>query len=365
MDTERSANFRRILIIKPSSLGDVIHALPVLHGLRRRFPDARIEWLLSSVLVDLLAGHPDLDEIVPFDRQRFARVGWSLGVTREFIRFVRRLRARRYDLIVDLQGLFRSGFMAWAAGAGVRLGFADARELGWIFCNRRVRPPSREIHAAERNYLVAAALGFDDLPMTCHLPITDAECGRAEALLRSAGVSSRGPVVAIAPGARWETKRWPIERFAALADRMAHDASAQIVLLGGPDETALGAAIAAQATAPVADLIGKTTLRELVAVVNAADLVITNDSGTKDIAAALNRPLVCVYGPTSEIRTGPMLGRGRVVRRQLDCSPCYLKKLSQCSYGHECLRELRAEAVAAEALRQLHGRESASALGRG
>jgi lipopolysaccharide heptosyltransferase II len=247
----------------------------------------------------------------------------------------------------------------------VRLGFADARELGWIFCNRRVRPPSREMHAAQRNYLVAAALGFDDLPMTCHLPITDAERGRAESLLKSAGVSSRGPLVAIAPGARWETKRWPPDRFAALADRLMHGASAQIVLLGGPDETALGQAIIARTTSPIADLIGKTTLRELVAVVNAAELVITNDSGTKDIAAALNRALVCVYGPTSEIRTGPMLGRGRVVRRQLDCSPCYLKKLSQCPYGHECLRGIAPETVAAEALRLLHGRKIASALGNG
>jgi lipopolysaccharide heptosyltransferase II len=362
---EQSSPFRRILIIKPSSLGDVIHALPVLHGLRRRFPDARIDWLLSSALIDLLDGHPDLDDIIPFDRKRFARVGWSLGVTREFIRFVRELRARRYDLIIDLQGLFRSGFMAWAAGASVRLGFADARELGWIFCNRRLRPPSREIHAAQRNYLVAAPLGFDDLPMTCDLPITDAERRRAGEMLTAAGVSTRRPIVAIAPGARWETKRWPPESFAALTDRLARDAGAQIVLLGGADETSLGDAIAAQSSAPVADLIGKTTLRELVAIVRAADLVVTNDSGTKDIAAALNRPLVCVYGPTSEIRTGPMLGRGRVVRRTLDCSPCYLKKLAQCPYGHECLRALDAEAVAAEALRMLRGREIAAALGNG
>lgn len=356
-------DFRRILIIKPSSLGDVIHALPVLHGLRRRFPDARIEWLISTVLVDLLEGHPELDEVIPFDRNRFAHVGWRAGVTIEFLRFVRSLRARRYDLIIDLQGLFRSGFMAWAAGARTRIGFADAREFGWIFCNRRVRLPSRDVHAADRNYRVAEPLGFANLPMSCTLPIRDAARSRARTLLSEAGITAGRPWVAVAPGARWETKRWPPAHFAALADRIARETDAQIVLIGGPDETDLGRAVAARAATPTADLIGRTTLPELVAVIDTADLVITNDSGTKDIAAALERPLICVYGPTSEIRTGPMMGRGVVVRRDLDCSPCYLKKLSQCPFDHACLAELSPDRVAAEAIRALRAAAHSPALG--
>ena len=165
--------FRRILIIKPSSLGDVVHALPVLHGLRQRYPHARISWLISTSCMGLIEGHPELDEIIPFDRRRYGKVGRSWSVTREFTRFALDLRARQFDLVLDLQGLFRSGFFAWISGAGVRMGFTSTREFGWIFHSHRVYVPPRDMHAVDINYLFAQRLGFAETPIRFDLPIQE------------------------------------------------------------------------------------------------------------------------------------------------------------------------------------------------
>jgi ADP-heptose:LPS heptosyltransferase len=146
----RSREFQRILLIKPSSLGDVVHALPVLRGLRRRYPQARIDWLISSSLSPLLEGHPDLNELVLFDRHRFGLMAYSPKAALDFVRFIGRLRASRYDLVIDLQGLFRSGFLARASGASVRIGFARAREGASLFYNHRLSSGILDAHAVDR-----------------------------------------------------------------------------------------------------------------------------------------------------------------------------------------------------------------------
>ena len=160
MNDLRQREFKRILIIKPSSFGDVIHALPVLNGLRRRYPQARISWLVSTACAGLLEGHPQLDEAIPFDRKRYGKIGRSATITLEFARFVGELRKRRFDLVIDLQGLFRSGFLSRACGAKVRIGLSDAREFGWIFHSQRVRVPAGDMHAVDRYWLVAGLAGI-------------------------------------------------------------------------------------------------------------------------------------------------------------------------------------------------------------
>ena len=169
--SEAHSEFRRILIIKPSSFGDVIHAMPVLHGLRSRFPHARISWLVANSCAGLLEGHPDLDEVIRFDRKRYGRIGRSLGPTIEFVRFLSGLRRRSFDLVLDLQGLFRSAFLTLAAGARVTLGFANAREFAPLFYTRRIPVPDPDMHAVDRNYLFARTLGFGDLPVAFNLPV--------------------------------------------------------------------------------------------------------------------------------------------------------------------------------------------------
>jgi heptosyltransferase-1 len=327
---------RRILLIKPSSLGDIVHALPVLAGLRAAYPQAHIAWLVGNAFAPLLAGHPLLDEVIRFDRRRYGRMLQSRAVGAEFLRFVGDLRRRGFDLVVDLQGLLRSGFLSWASGARRRVGFAGARELAAAFYTQRVRCPTRDMHAVDKNLHLARTLGLPVDPPTFPLGLRDDEVA---AFRRRLGP----PFVALLPGARWETKRWRPDRWAELVDRLPGGGFPPVVLLGAPEDRAYTEAILAACTTPVINLVGQTSLRELSAGLALADLVICHDSGPMHIAAALDKPIVAIFGPTNPARTGPYCRWARVVALPLPCAPCYQR---QCPLGHHnCMQQLDVDAV--------------------
>ncbi len=338
-DLQRRA-FNRILLIKPSSLGDVIHALPVLHGLRHRYPDARIDWLIASTLTPLLKYHAELNELIPFDRKRYGRMWRSVNATGAFVRFVRALRTGRYDLALDLQGLFRTGFLAWASGAPVRIGFGAAREGASLFYTHRLRVDDPEMHAVDRNFRVAKLLGFETVPVRFTLEPSSWAREEAGRLLHEICVDDRTPVILVAPGARWDTKVWPAERFAATIDELHDRGRGHCVLVGGIDEAPLCRGIAQGCRSAPVNLAGKTSLDVLPAVIERADLVLCQDSAVMHLAVALGRPLVCLIGPTNPRRTGPYRRLEDVVQRRLDCAPCYLRKLSQCRHDHRCMTAL-------------------------
>ncbi|MFH0983766.1 MAG: lipopolysaccharide heptosyltransferase II [Planctomycetota bacterium] len=337
--------FGHILLIKPSSLGDIVHALPVLRGLRRRYPEARIDWLVARSCAGLLAGHPDLDDAIIFERKRFGRLGRNWSASVEFCRFLKSLRERRYDLVIDLQGLFRSGFLALASGAEVRLGFSNAREAAWIFYTHRLRARPSAIHAAEKNYAVARVLGFGNEPMAFDLAVRDEERHKAVELLAASGLPRGERFAAVLPGARWETKRWYPERFAEVLDRLAAECGLPGVLMGAADEREVCAAVAARCRSHPVNLAGQTGLREMTALLGLAAVVLCHDSAPMHLAAAQQRPLVCLLGPTSPERTGPYGAAATILRVDLPCSPCYLRKLSQCRFHHTCMQEITATAV--------------------
>lgn len=354
----KDRSFDRILIIKPSSFGDVIHALPVLNGLRQRFPHARISWLVANSCAGLLEGHPALDEVIRFDRKHYGRLGRDWRASLDFINFVGDLRSRRFDLVVDLQGLFRSGFFALAAGARHRIGFANAREFGWAFYNHRVQVDNPDMHAVERNYLFAEALGFAAIPIRFNLPVRADARESVRQLLAQNGIQPGEAYVVAGPGTRWETKQWPARHFATALSSIASQHALPIVLTGMVDERAVVDQVAAATAGHVVNLAGRTSLQELIALVEGCRVALMNDSGPMHLATALNKPVVAVYGPTSAARTGPY-GRGEnVARLDLPCSPCYLKKIAQCPHGHRCMRELLPEAVAAQVSRILASAEN-------
>ena len=345
--------FQRILLIKPSSLGDVVHALPVLHGLRQRYPYAGIDWLIATPLAPLLAGHPEVNEFVCFDRRRFGRLGRSLEASKEFAQFLRELRARSYDLVIDLQGLFRTGFLSFATGAPVRIGFRNAREAAWLFYTHRIIVDGRDLHAVDRNYHVARMLGFSDVPVRFNLALPEPLRAEAAELLVQTGLSSQQRIVAVVPGARWETKMWLPERFAETIDALQADPTVRCVLLGGPDEAQLGNRIAVLCRSAPLNLMGRTTLPCLAAVLGLADCVLGHDSGPMHLAVALNCPLVCLVGPTNPRRTGPYRRGDDVIQLKLECSPCYFRRLSQCPYDHQCMRDLDTATVVAAVTKTL------------
>lgn len=346
-------DFHRILLIKPSSPGDILHALPVLHGLRRRYPVAYIAWLVATPFANLIETDPALSEVIPFDRKRFGRLGRSLRVTRDFARFVHGLKGRRFDLAVDLQGLFRSGFLARACGAPVRIGFANAREMAWIFYTHKIVASGADGHAANRNYAVAGMLGFADEPMDFSIAMTDADRSHAATLLKQAGFLPGQRYAVLVPGTRWETKRWSVERLGSLAALIRRDHYLDSILVGGADDTLEADRAVAASNGAAKNLCGRTTLRQLAALIDRAALVVTADSTPMHLAAALDRPLVALFGPTNPRRTGPYDHQGEVLHLQLPCSPCYFRRLRQCRYDHACMQQLTIERVAAAVAERL------------
>ena len=312
--------------------------------MRKRFPHAHIGWLVGDSCAGLLEHHPALDEIIRFDRRRYGQVGRSLRVSLEFAQFVNELRAKRFDLVVDLQGLFRSGFLSLASGAAVRIGFARARELAPLFYTHRIAVQDVNMHAVDRNYRVARMLGFDDVPIAFELPVLPG-AARARELLSQEGIRAGDAYILVGPAARWETKIWPAEQFARLT-REIQALGYRVVLSGMDHEAARAARVNELASGSLANLAGKTTLPELIALVEGATAVVMHDSGPMHLASALDKPIVALYGPTGAVRTGPYRrGAQAVVRLDLPCSPCYFRKLSQCPHEHRCMRDLTAQWV--------------------
>ena len=329
----------RILLIKPSALGDIVHTLPILGLLKRRWPDAQVSWLVGSAFAGLLEGHPLLHEVVRFDRKRFSKAWWNPAALVELVKFGRGLREHHFDLVIDLQGLLRSGFTAKIARSPVRVGFANAREMAWVFYTHRVPVASLEQHALERYLLVTDALGCGRESIEFRFPLNDEDRAAARQLTNGAV-----RYAVLIPGTNWPTKRWPVERFAALVEPIKSRFGFDVVVAGSAGESALGDRIAG-----AKNLCGKTTLRQLVALLEGASLVIANDSGPMHIAAALGRPLVTMFGPTNPVRTGPFGRDDSVVRVDIPCSPCYSRRCSHTS----CMKWLSAEAVMNVAEEQL------------
>ena len=217
-------NFSRTLIIKPSSMGDVVQALPVLTALKGTHPRAHVSWLVATPFAGILEGHPRLDEVIRFDRKRFGRFSFSLTVASEFVRFLQDLRRRRFTTVLDLQGLFRSGLLALATGAPARVGFRGARELAPLFYTAEVAPPHHAVHAVDRYLALARRIGLGEPEATDHLPISPEARSAIRERLTEAGLAPGEPFVAVCAHARWPTKQWPPPRFAAVLERMRDQA---------------------------------------------------------------------------------------------------------------------------------------------
>jgi heptosyltransferase-1 len=322
--------FERILLIKPSAIGDVVHTLPILNLIRRKWPAAQIAWLVTPACAGILEKHPQLDEIFLFDRRRWA--SWWFHPERflELRRFARNLRGHKFDLVIDLQGLFRSGWLARRTGAPVRVGFANAREMAWAFYTHRVPIDTMEQHAIDRYLQLARFIGCEDGPVEYVFGHDDADRASVQNLIKA------DHYAVLAPGTNWPTKRWPIDRFAALPPLLKQHFDLDSIVVGGPGERDLGGRIPA-----AVNLAGRTTLRELCALIERAAIVISNDSGPMHIAAALARPLVALFGPTSPTRTGPYARDDAVLRLDIPCSPCYSR---QCSH-QSCLQWIGVDPV--------------------
>jgi len=249
--------------------------------------------------------------------------------------------------------LFRSGFLAWASGAPMRLGFSQAREGAWIFYNRRVRVNTND-HAVDRNMqLIQSLTGqVDEVAFPLTLGATDTESIRT--MLNESHVDLDKNFIAIVPGARWETKIWPATYFAETIDKLTTELGIPIVLVGGPEDVQRCQAIAEMCHHKPINIAGRTSIRQFAAILKKASLVICHDSAAMHLAVAFQRPLISILGPTNPDRTGPYRRPESVVRLDLDCSPCYLRNLNRCLHAHRCMEELGVNAVVSAAVHALN-----------
>jgi lipopolysaccharide heptosyltransferase II len=322
----------KILILKPSSLGDVVQALPVLRLLKCHLPASEIFWWIDSALAPLLEDDPDLTGIVRFERKRWAAPQhWP-----EMLRSLRWMRAQNFDWVIDLQCLARSGAFAWLANGQFLIGLDEVREGARGFYDVAIRRASFHTHAVDWYLAVLPRLG---VPVHNHftwLPLRPA----IAAAIQSKWQTDGARWIAIQPGARWENKRWPVEHFAELIRLLAKKfPDTRFAVLGTAENQSLGAAIARAEPLRCLNLCGQISLLEMVEWLRRCELMVTNDTGPMHVAAALGKPLVALFGPTEPRRTGPYGHLENVLRLDLPCSPC-LK--SHCTFEkpEECLKAI-------------------------
>src|SRR5216684_3292675 len=352
--------FDRILLIKPSAFGDVLHALPVLVKLRARYPQARIDWLISPENADLVRHHPALSNTVLFARRDYGQWNRMLAAGAGLLKLVSALQSANYDLVIDLHGQFRSALFTLACGAPVRIGFdrpvrftADqgwvpttrhgwrgAREGSWLAYTHRIPIPTLDVHAVDRYLWLGPILGLDDSPPDLRVYWPGEFDDWADSFLRRQGIRSFALLV---PGTLWRTKHWHEQGFAAVGRYLMRQ-GLTVILLGTKRERARCEAIAAACPGAL-DLSGQTTLSQLAALMNRSAISVTNDSGSMHLAVALNRPVISVFGPTNPSWVGPYGRADAVVRANLPCSPCYFRRLSQCPNDHACMKQISAEQV--------------------
>ncbi len=322
----------KILILKPSSLGDVIHALPVLRLLKRHHPQAEIFWWIDAGLAPLIAGDPDLAGIVRFERKRWGKPRhWP-----EMVRSIRWLRAQHFDLVIDLQCLLRSAVFAWLARGKFLAGLDEVREGARGFYDLAVPRNNFHTHAVDWYLAILPPLGVPVHKNFVWLP----ERKEISAEVMRKWPADGAPWIALQPGARWKNKRWPATSFAELVRALAGKyPAARFAVLGDKGDQPLGELIAAAAPDRCVNLCGATSLPEMIEWVRRCDLLVTNDTGPMHVAAALGKPLVALFGPTAPERTGPYGQLGNVLRLDLPCSPCLSARCAS-EPTDECLRAL-------------------------
>jgi len=325
----------RILIVKLSSLGDVIHALPTLEALRLLYPQGHITWLVEDTYAPVLAGHPALDEVWPVPRPRFGSSDFLEDV-RESLRVARRLRKKPFDLVIDLQGLLKSAFWVALARSKSKLGYDRTRELSYLALTERLSPYDPEAHAVWRYLNVARHLGAPgDTPrFRLGLPLS-------EEISHLVPAGRGRPLVVLHPGARWPSKLWPPDHWVRLVEWLARDKDFQVVITGSPGDRELVGEIVARTDAPLINLAGRTTLPDLAALLKKAQLAVTTDTGPMHLAGALGTPVAALFGPTAPWRTGPFGEGHEVVRLTLPCSPCFQRQCPE----PRCLTDLPPELV--------------------
>jgi len=297
-------HFENLLIIKPSSLGDIVLALPALAALRKSFPDAKISWLVRPEFAPLLEKHPDLTCLIIFDRRLLGKAWFHPRASASLLSLIRLLRQKNFDAVIDLQGLFRTASLAWLTRCKKRFGIARARELAHFFYTNKVEQDVDCVHLVDYYLKIIQTITGSETQARFTFPQDPSTADSVSSLLERHDVKPDNYAVFV-PGSVHADKCWPTQRFAALADKISPQFNLSIVATGTESEKDIVENIKNLADVPIADLTGQTSLNELVALLKTAKLVVTNDTGPGHIAAALGVPLVMIFGRSNPARVAP------------------------------------------------------------
>ena len=336
-------HIRRILIRSANWVGDAIMTTPAVRAIRKDFPKAEISILAKPWVTPVFFNSPHIDQILIYDNADKHGGWWGKP------RLSKELRKKKFDLAILFQNAFEAALLAFGARIPNRVGYStDGRSL--LLTHRVPRMRSyKQFHQIDYYLGILKGVGLAHEGSHPALFISETERIRAQELLEPYGITESDSIIGINPGATYGTaKRWMPDRYAALCDKLIESYDVKLVIFGGPGEEALGGQIAEMISERCIDFCGKTSLREAMALIERCRLFITNDSGLMHVAAALNRPLVAIFGSTDPVTTGPYGKKSRIVRSPMDCSPC-LKP--DCPEDHLCMKQISVDMVYAAAER--------------
>jgi heptosyltransferase-1 len=329
--------YKNILIVKLSAIGDVIHALPVAQALKTCYPQAKITWVVEKPAYDLLTNNPNIDDIIVFDKPKFKSFS---GLLHHAPGFIGLLREKKFDLALDLQGLFKSAMISFLSGANSRLVYENTRE-GSHLLSKRVVGEYSSGHVVDRCLDVVRSLGCHvDRPVFTIVVPPEQE-NLTKRIAAQAGLDVEMPYAVLALGANWPNKIWPYEHFAQLSDKLYND-NIIPVMIGGPGDRALAELISLMTKIPPIDLTGKTTLKQLAYVIQKAKVFVGGDTGPMHLSAAVGTPTLALMGPTDTIRNGPYGPGHSAIVVPHECAGCWQRS---CPKKWDCLQSLSVDQI--------------------
>lgn len=330
----------RLLIVKTSSIGDIIHTFPVVSAIKKERPDVVIDWVVNKPFVELVRLSPLVSDAIAFDRKGLGQWWRPISFIKALGQFKNDLLGKKYDIVLDLQGLAKSAFITHLAKAPVKLGFLEPRErLARMAYNHTIKTPEAPIHAIERNLKALAPLSIEEPERPAYdlvIPEDAKEAARQKL--------PDGPYIVVNPNGRWNTKRWPQERFAEVIRQIYSSHALPSVIIGSADEKDRGLAIKKLTKNAAIDLTGAGGFSFLAAILRNATGMITNDSGPMHLAAALETKTVALFGPTDPEIVGSYGEGHEKLRTTKDCAPC---RRRNCDIAPSCMESISIEQVVA------------------
>lgn len=348
MPLVKSQKIHRILIIKLSAIGDILHALPISSALGEAFPEVELYWAVEEPFKTLLEGNPHLKGVLTFPKLN-GKLFRSAKARRDYLHRLRELKSYNFDLVLDLQGLTKSALISRATKAKNRLGYHWQRELA-KFVNEAVPRSPESVHIVEQYLDVARFIGATPSKVTFPFSISEEDDSAVFSLLQSEGIASNSPFVSINPASALAIKQWGAEHYAELINALHVEGIPSALVTA---DKAVAQAVAERVTVPFANLVGQTTLKQLGAVLRRSAVHVCGDTGSGHLATAMECPVISLVGPTDPDRACPYGQRANVITHREACS-------ASCTWHHcaypqpHCMQAITVSEVTEKILSLLH-----------